>query len=337
MVRYGAGKNPVLRLALHTLWGQKCYWCNAPKDYNDTQIDHIIPRSQCATDRAALLHACRLPADFDVDDPRNLAPICAPCNGSAGKGAADLSDTPMLLRKLRQADALRPKVIQMVTEFGNSRRTAESLLRAIETDLNDPRARAAFTAHAPGVVQKLAMLDESLADYHTSRIVEFALGLSEPLEVELLLNARGRTTLTIVEDVYGRPVIEVLGEGLPTLIELAQARAQAEFNDESAEGGPMYAGPPTTHFVEIQIDAVDFDRQGPILDVSFAGTFTGSYSLSVVQDSMDGIGLDELQGDVELTGRFTLRATWDGPTNDGAPDIVDCDEATWDVEGYLTR
>ena len=99
----------------------------------------------------------------------------------------------------------------------------------------------------------------------------------------------------------------------------------------------MYAGPPTTHFVEIQVDAVGFDRQGQILDVSFAATFTGSYSLSVVQDSGDGIGLDDLQGDVELTGRFTVRATWDWPANDGAPDIVDCAEVTWDVEGYLTR
>lgn len=285
-----------------------------------------------------MLRLCRLPADFDVDDPRNLAPICSPCNGPAGKGAADLSDTPMLLRKLRQAERLRPEVNKMVTEFGNSRRAAESLLRAIETDLNDPRARAAFETHAPGIVQKLALLDETLADYHSSRTVECALGHSEPLEVSLVLNARGRTTLTIVEDFCGCSVTEVLGEGLPALIELAEARAQAEFNDEEAEGGPMYAGPPTTHFVEIQVDAVDFDRQGQILDVSFAGCFTGSYSLSVVQpDSADGIGLDDLQGDVELTGRFTMSATWDGPTNASSPDIVDCYEVTWDVEGHLTR
>jgi hypothetical protein len=76
-VRYDGGNNAVLRLVLHTVWGQRCYWCNRPKDYNDIQIDHIVPRSQGFAGRHEILDAHRLSHNFDVDDPRNLAPICA--------------------------------------------------------------------------------------------------------------------------------------------------------------------------------------------------------------------------------------------------------------------
>lgn len=160
------------------------------------------------------------------------------------------SDTPLLLSKLRRARTLRPRVIQMVTEFGNSSRTAENLLRAIETDLNDPSARRAFEAHAPAIVQKLAMIDETKADHQSVRTVELEIDGSEPLTVELVLNARGRTTLTIIEDLYGCLLVDALDEGIRALVQQAERRAQEEFNDEAADGGPMNAGPPTTLFME---------------------------------------------------------------------------------------
>jgi hypothetical protein len=77
---------------------------------------------------------------------------------------------------LHHAETLRPHVIRMVNTFGNSRKTAEHLLGAIETDLTDPRARQAFEDHAPAIVQKLAMMDESKADYETVRTVELDRG-----------------------------------------------------------------------------------------------------------------------------------------------------------------
>ena len=45
-VRYKVNDdNSLLRFVLHELWEYKCYWCNTPKDYNDIQIDHIIPQT----------------------------------------------------------------------------------------------------------------------------------------------------------------------------------------------------------------------------------------------------------------------------------------------------
>jgi hypothetical protein len=111
---------------------------------------------------------------------------------------------------------------------------------------------------------------------------------------------------------------------------------QAEFTDDSAAGGPMSAGPPERMYLDIEIHAIDFDRPDESFDITFTGSLDSSYSMSVVQDSADGIGPDDFQGDANISGHFALLATWDMPAS-GAPDLVDCDDTTWDVEGYIVR
>jgi hypothetical protein len=224
-VRYDGGNNAVLRLVLHTVWGQRCYWCNRPKDYNDIQIDHIVPRSQGLAGRHEILDAHRLSHIFDVDNPRNLAPICARCNGPNGKGGEDLTKSRLVVSVLHHAETFRPRVIRMVTTFGNGRRTAEHLLKAIETDLTDPRARQAFEDHAPAIVQKLAMMDESKADYEAVRIVELERGGLDPVSVRLLLNSRARTTLTIVEEFCAADLTAILDEGIAAVLDQTARRA----------------------------------------------------------------------------------------------------------------
>jgi hypothetical protein len=48
--------------------------------------------------------------------------------------------------------------------------------------------------------------------------------------------------------------------------------------------------------------------------------FDGSFSSSLVQDSFDGSELDELQGDANVSGKFTMVATWDSTTAHGRLD-----------------
>ena len=113
-----------------------------------------------------------LSAEFDIHDPRNLAPICSACNGPGGKGDKDLSDVPVLLLRLRKAEKLRSTVIKKVHSFATPGKTATALILAKEADLSDPATRQAFEAHAPAVVQKLALLDEAKAEFVSFRTVE---------------------------------------------------------------------------------------------------------------------------------------------------------------------
>ncbi|MGW0469497.1 hypothetical protein ACWDX6_30250 [Streptomyces sp. NPDC003027] len=54
-------------------------------EFSASEIDHIIPKNVTDADLARLKTAYGLRADFDLQDPRNLAPICRPCNGVEGK------------------------------------------------------------------------------------------------------------------------------------------------------------------------------------------------------------------------------------------------------------
>lgn len=64
-------------------------------DFVDIQIDHIVPRSLSKEQIAELLARLGIEDEFDVDDPYNLAPICARCNGPAGKSGRDLLHLPV--------------------------------------------------------------------------------------------------------------------------------------------------------------------------------------------------------------------------------------------------
>jgi 5-methylcytosine-specific restriction endonuclease McrA len=56
------------------------------QDFNDIEIDHIIPKHLGPECLKELKDKYGLPEDFDIDAPQNLAPICSVCNGPRGKG-----------------------------------------------------------------------------------------------------------------------------------------------------------------------------------------------------------------------------------------------------------
>ena len=171
-IRYRVGgDNLVLRSVLHRLWEYKCYWCGWLKDFNDIEIDHIVPRTATGERLQWWKTQFGLPDEFDVHDPGNLAPICSKCNGPARKGSKDQGDKPVVLNELQKARKLRPKVIRDVQDFAKPSKTAEALLRANEADLSNPGARQMFETYAPAVVQKLALLDEDKADFTSVKTV----------------------------------------------------------------------------------------------------------------------------------------------------------------------
>ena len=98
-----ATQRSLLRFALWQAWGMKCYWCDVPTAYLEVEIDHIVPKGLTQGDLQRVLTDYGLPADFDLHDPKNLAPICDPCNGRGRKGSNSYARAAVVLDHLRKA------------------------------------------------------------------------------------------------------------------------------------------------------------------------------------------------------------------------------------------
>lgn len=339
-VRYRvSGDNSVLRFVLYDLWKIKCYWCGRPKDYCDVQIDHIIPQTVKDERLQELLEQFCLPAEFDVHDPRNLAPICSSCNGPGGKGDKDLSHVPVVRNKLMKAERLRPTVIEKVKTFAVPGRVAAALILAKEADLNNPTTRRAFEEHAPAVVQKLAFLDEAKVDYLSFRTVEVQVE-DHPtvlLDVDISLDVRARSATTILELVCGSTLEEVLQEPVVDLFQTIRWKIQTAFErTASRRGGVTIAGTPVSYFVRINVDSIGFERTGSFFKFTFGGNFEASLSPSVWQDSWPDGELVERQGDEYVTGTFFFDATWDR-CEGGDVDTSECRLNSWDSDAHPLR
>lgn len=337
-VRYRInGDNSRLRSVLYDLWKCKCYCCKRPKDYNDIQIDHIIPRTVTDERLQQLATQLGLPAEFDVHDPRNLAPICSSCNGPEGKGDEDLSDAPVMLIRLRRAEKLRSTVIKKVQTFASSGETATALILAKEADLSNPATRQAFEAHAPAVVQKLALLDEAKVEFVSFRTVEVQVDEDHyhaNLQVGISLRAKARRAATILEDVCGGVIEDMVQEPVLDLFQQIHDRVQSNFESIYDQVEPISAGPPVDDFMGIDVDSIDFERNGSFFEFTFGGDFEASLSASLSQYSWDGSELEDLQGDAFVTGRYSFVASWDS-SEGGELGAGDCCIDSWDCDIHV--
>jgi len=333
-VRYGRDKT-LLRHMLWWQWGFRCYWCMRPKDFTDTQIDHIVPKSVGQSKLDELLKAFALPAGYDLDDPRNLAPICADCNGPNGKGSRDLAQSPAVGGKLERAEKMRPEVIRQVLAFRSNSKLGQSLLRINEADLGDAESRRLFEELAPGIVQRLALLGEEKVDFLTSRTESIEVGDDVPLEVDVSVNTRGRTALTILEEVCGCDVGETLAEPVASLLRQVRARVQDEFESIQGPAGPTNSGPPVEGFTRVDFDSVDFARAGENVKFTFGGYFELSLFASLVQNSWDGSELVDLQGFATATGRFSFDSEWNSSIEPGDLAFVETSIESLDTDVWV--
>jgi hypothetical protein len=331
-VRYGGGDDHVLRNVLWKLWKFRCYWCMNPKDFGDTHIDHIIPKSIEPSRLKEILEAFALPRDYDLDDPRNLAPICATCNGPSGKGSQDLVEVPAVHNKLKRANALGPRVIKQVLSFRSNGVLAESLLRVSEADLSNEDNRKLFEEQAPAIVQRLALLGEEKADFETYRTEVVELKDGTTVDVRVSLNSGGRTAAAILENVCGCPLNQFLAEPVVDVLSQIRRNVQSEFEAIEGPAGPTNSGPPVEDFMQIDLDSIDFSGVAGFIEFTLGGDFEARLSASLVQDSSDGSEREELQGDAYVTGTFTLAAMWDRSMAFGEVDAGECWIQSWDID-----
>jgi hypothetical protein len=346
-VRYRVGgDNLLLRSVLHRHWKYRCYWCGWLKDFNDIDIDHIVPQTAAGERLQWWKTQFGLPDEFDIHDPGNLAPACGNCNGPSNKGGEDWSDLPVVANKLQKARDLRSKVIRDVQDFAKPSKTAEALIRANDADLSNPGARQMFETYAPAVVQKLALLDEDKADFTSAKTVAVEVDATHrdpELEVGIFLRARERKAAAILEDVCGGMIEDVVQEPVIDLFQQIHERVQHDFENVRSNSEeldypiePITAGPPVSTFMRINVDSLDFYRAGPSFEFKFGGEFEASLSASLAQYSSDGSELLELQGDAFVKGRYSFVATWD-ISEGGDIDADDCFIESWDCDKNTHR
>lgn len=307
-----SGDNSVLRSVLFEVWGGRCYWCKQPKDFTETQIDHIVPQSLPSALLQELMRALALPLDFDVHEPYNLALICGACNRE--KSDEDLTLTPIVLSRLRRAQRLASKVRTRVYNFSASGDLAKALIFAAQVPLYEPAARAALEDHGPAVVQRLAWLNEERVDFTTSRDMQLSLGAEQPIEVGVYLDAEGRRAVMILEDVCGVDLESLLQESLSEIYAKLQTEVGIAFEAIEGSSSQTNSGPPVSHYLRFEINTVTFERSLRSLQFGFEGDVEASLSASLVQSSEDGYGLRDFQGDAVVAGRFAFEVYWD-PTD----------------------
>ncbi|MEY9956806.1 HNH endonuclease [Streptacidiphilus sp. MAP5-52] len=333
-VRYGAGDNAVLRMALWRVWNSRCYWCREPVKFADCQIDHIIPKDIADGALRHLKNHFALPDAFDLHDPQNLAPSCARCNGPGGKGDATY-DSPVYGTYLGKATKHRPAVIRRVQSFGRSGKVAEHLLQVIKTDVSHGDACQEFLEHAPAVVQILSMAGNGLADYRSFDRLEIEVDkFGTEQGVNISLDARGRTTLVLLEEVCGTDLGSALREPVVQLLRQVHKGAVDHFEHQRSDR-PLTAGPPVSDWFVIELESLDFRREGQLIEFTAGGVFEGSLSLSLTRIDSRGDGPEDFQGDVVVDGSFSASTFWDpgsGTTGLEAADLVIDD---WSLEDFV--
>jgi hypothetical protein len=224
---------------------------------------------------------------------------------------------------------LQPAVVEQVLRFGTSKRVAEHLLRASQTDLSNPKARQAFEEHAPAVVQKLALLDSEKIDFVSFSIKMVEIDEEATQEVGVSLNNRGRVAALILKDVCGCAIEDLLKERVTELTGKIRENTRVAFERIEGSAGPTSSGPPEILFIRIDVDSVEYERLGPSIEFTFDGNFEADLSASLVQDNFDGVGLDEVQGDAQVYGTFSFDATWYFSASPGDVDKGECWIKSW--------
>ncbi|MGW7071818.1 HNH endonuclease [Streptomyces sp. NPDC054855] len=330
-VRYrSGGDNAVLKLCLHRVYRTCCYLCGEPKDFPDVEIDHILPKSLSGPDMAREIKSYGLPRDFDVQGPENLAPICRECNGR--KSNRTFNGARKVLLYLGKAADLRSRVITEVEKFGAGTRLSNHLLKAVEADLTQKKAREVFETYAPAIVQKLARLDERKADYVSFGEVDLPVDDDRVPEliqqVGMVLRGSDRTAVTILQDVCGGSLPDLLVPCMAEMVGLMRARTHSDF-EHLMDPSPTTSGPVELDYIEVQINGVDYHRVGTALEFTFQGMFDAYLSASLVQDTLDGGSIRDRQGQAIVTGTFSFTADWGFSATPGELEPSECAIESW--------
>lgn len=132
---------PLIRYAVYTIHGEKCYLCWKPLDLKTMEVDHIIPE-KLLHDPGKLVRVLRdlgRPPDFNLNSYHNWLPACRSCNNR--KSDLIFDPAPIILIYLQSAAAKAEKAEELVRETITQKEITKGLnllLRADEAQVLDP-------------------------------------------------------------------------------------------------------------------------------------------------------------------------------------------------------
>lgn len=328
VVRYQPDRdNSVLKMALRQVWKSTCYWCGAPKDFTDTVIDHIVPKSVSPAELDQLKIDHRLRADFDLDAPYNLAPICHGCNGMRAKGDQVLLGFPKVYEKLQRASHYADQVVQRVANFDPSNKLAESMLAVTMASTKIDANRRLFTEHGPSLLQKLT----SLIDVEElSQIVTVRAASSTIAEISAELDSRGRATITILDEFCAIPLLENAADYAFTVL-LNEVHEALEAVD--VPGGYPTISEPEVDSLSLRLRSIDFSRDGAVVEVTIVIDCDGLFSAIATHSDQFGDELQDTQVEAFALGSFSISGYMDIMDSSGQIDwISDFGHDNWVID-----
>lgn len=331
-VRYTTSKPDAgwLRLVLVKEWGSRCFYCGAPGDVGDFEIDHIVPRTRFSE----LREGFGLPEATDKDDVENLAPICA-ARGRCNQVKSDAVEhtRPRLLDALSQARERADRVRRQVVNLRKSQDVHQGLMTALADDLTD-ESRSAFKQYGHQLAQRLYSVDEDLVESYLSYRQ-----INHPFQVEnphadddewdkgaVVLNGAGRREYWLAKEVCAVDLDQFLTDGLWEVMEqISQSGSDAarSQSDEELTFGDFTA----TRSGDLYVDEVSHEWDGDELVITMAGDLGVGLSASIAFAGWNG---EPAYGQVEISydGRFSI----EGRGSAGCGRLID---VTAELHGYV--
>lgn len=95
--------DPYIRLAIWESYGRRCPNCTRLVEYEDFQIDHVIPKAIIKDTKrfAAVADSVPLLSDFDPEGLENAILACRPCNRRKSGGPQEDGDLRYTLKRAR--------------------------------------------------------------------------------------------------------------------------------------------------------------------------------------------------------------------------------------------
>jgi hypothetical protein len=225
-------------------------------------------------------------------------------------------------------------VASRVDSFSAGFNLTDALIHVIEADLSDPTIREAFEREAPAVMQRLADLDESKADFCIFRTVdvEERYGIRS---ITLKLNERARAALTVLEEVAGGQLETALSPPMSDLSKRVGAAAASAIEDSGEELTVPRAEIGEVEWHEIIIDRIKFIGFPPArLEFEFSGALDAYVSASVARD--DAVGeLEFVQGEAVVHSRFAFSFSWTPADPIGVFDFDQVFLEDWDADASI--
>lgn len=314
---YRTNDKALLRFVLYTLWNRQCYWCGSPKEFLDTETDHIIPKSLSEEERKRVLSTLGKQESFDLDDLENLAPICGSCNGPGGKGST-ARVAPIVLTKLDRAKKLKPRAIAKVKAFNNQADLTKNLLAILTADVGDATVRQLLRDYVPGVVQQLAAVEPVELIYRSTERFEFVNpGSGEVLSIDVMLDSQSLRTLVLFEDLFHGDLQPTLEGPVVEASRQLHRLAVSSFEDLDHVDGPINATA-ESDLERYTLTSIKADHASESSYFYFEGEYEAYYVGSLTRSDPSGDGLFDFGGDVVVRGafQFTIEAALESPVAD---------------------